>query len=359
MEPARPDRRFSVVSIGFGVVIAVLVGWIVVAAATEPDPESVVEDFLTAVADKDVDGALELVSRYGYGVPYGDGATFLTAEAIAGDWWVASVREVEREYGSSARVEAVLAGPGGTAKGEFEVDKYDEEWLLTDPFVGVRFPASPLGYVQVNGKVLERSNGGSDQQAYSLFPGVYRFYDAVPDVVDTPGTELVAAFPLPESASNEDKLVVPAALTAGDDVVQRARREMTRRIDECAGFATAVPYGGCPFATDGEIDTPGGKRVTDLHGLKWTVARQPVVTLTDDRTDELTPGFAVTVTEPGAVTLTGTGTDTDDRLTKFTVTCDIDLTGYRAQVSADGEVTLTQSPRARAESDVNTCRRNA
>lgn len=356
MEANRPGRRWSGRAIGFGVVLAVLAGWAGYAVATDRDPAEVVADFLTAVAERDVEGALALVSPSGYGVPFGDAAAFLDPEAIAEGWWVVSVREVGREYDDSARVEAVLAGPGGTADGEFEVTERDGEWLLTDPFARVRFPASPLGYVQVNDAVLDRPGGERPNEVYSLFPGVYRFYGARPGVVDTPGTPAVAAFP--QLSGRDERLVVPAPLTAGEDVVRKAQREVESRTVECAGFATADPHEHCPFVTDGEIDTPDGRRLTELRGLKWTVKRQPRIALADERAEDLVPGFAVETVEPGAVTLSGTGTDTNDDTTPFTVTCEIDLTGHRVQVSPTGAVTLTVSPAARAATDRNTCRRN-
>lgn len=360
VESSRPGgaaRRFPVGAVVLGLVVAVIAVWITVAVATDRDPEETVEAYLDAVAGKDVDGALALVSRYGYGVPYGDKARFLTPDAIRDDWWVVSVREVGREFGTEAHVEAVIAGPGGTAKGVFVAHETNDEWLLEDPFLEVRFPASPLSYVRVNDQVVPRPANEDDTQTYALFPGTYRFYESVGDVVDTAKTDVVAVFPNADDRSYQPTQVVPAALTAGAKVTAKAQDATEDLIDDCAGFTTATPW-DCPFATDGAIDTPSGVRVTHLHGLEWKVASYPKVTLTDDRAGE---GFALRADEVGKVTLTGSGLDTEDKPTSFTVTCDIDLGGFEATTTARGEVTVRFAPARRQTTadPFNTCRRNA
>ncbi|MBB4910830.1 hypothetical protein [Actinophytocola algeriensis] len=351
--PVREPRRRFVAPIVFGLIGAVVAVWITVAVATSRDPEETVEAYLSAIAEKDVDGALEFVSD----VPYGDTAAFLTPDAISDDWWVVSVTEVGREYSSSARVKAVIAGPGGTAEGEFEVNEYDDEWTLWDPFVTVRFPASPVSYVRVNDKVVPKPADSNGFESYDLFPGIYRFYGSVPGVVDTQRTGAVAAFP---SEDPDEILVVPSTLTPAKDTVERLRKAVDERIDECATFTTPAPYGDCPFATDGDIDTPDGKRVSDLHGLTWKVSTYPVVTMTDDRSQEFSPAFALSVTSPGSVALSGSGEDTDGNPTTFTVNCEIDLTGLRATVDARGEVELTPFAGSGDPNlgDFDTCRRD-
>ncbi|MFC4851999.1 hypothetical protein [Actinophytocola glycyrrhizae] len=355
--PAREPRRYPVAPIVFGVIAAVVAVWITVVAVNDRDPEATVEAYLTAITEKDVDGALALVSRYGYGVPYGDTAVFLSPEAIGDDWWVVSVTETDRVLRSTATVKAVLGGPGGTAEGVFTVDEHDGEWLMSDPFVRVRFPPSPLAYIRVNDKVVPRPYDLNNRRSYVLFPGTYRFYESVRDVVETRGTEVVAAFPPSDS---HETTIVPAALTPGRETLAQLQKVLRERIDECARFATQAPYGGCPFATDGEIDTPDGKRVTDLHGLTWKVTTYPVAEMTDQRTDQYSAGFTLRSTEPGAMALSGSGTDSDGNPATFTVTCRIDLTGLLAGVGADGKVALVDAPGARtpAAGTFNTCLRN-
>jgi len=213
-----------------------------------------------------------------------------------------------------------------------------------------------LSYVQVNDRIVPRPAAEYGYTTYALFPGTYRFYQSVPDVVDARKTEVVVAFPDEDA---DEPAVVPRALTPGKNTLTRLGKAVEQRIDECAGFATPAPYGGCPFATDGEIDTPDGKRVTELHGLTWKVASYPVATLIDNRS-ERSSAFALRTDEPGTVTLTGSGFDTDDKPTTFTVTCDIDLSGLTATVGAHGEVTLAGSPATTSDNgSFNTCRRNA
>ncbi|GAB1510191.1 hypothetical protein JCM33774_22330 [Actinophytocola sp. KF-1] len=352
VESSRPggaDRRFPVGAVVLGVVVAVVAVWITVAVTIHHDPEETVEAYLEAIAEKDVDGALALVTRYGYGVPYGEKAAFLTPDAIRDDWWVVSVTEVDRDYGE-ARVEAVLAGPGGTAKGTFVVQEVDDEWQLEDPFLEVRFPASPLSYVRVNDRIVPRRT--DDVRSYALFPGTYRFYESVPGVVATEKADVVAVFPRADDSPYDPMEIFPRGLAASADVVAKAQTAIEDRIDDCAGFATPQPV-DCPFATDGEIDTPAGVRVTGLHGLTWRVESYPAIALTDAT-------LALRTTEPGRVTLSGSGVDTEDEPVTFTVTCDIDLTGFQATVTAEGAVAVELSPTGRRAVDpFNTCRRNA
>lgn len=321
-----------------GLVVAVVATWVIVAVATSRDPEDTVEDYLTAIADEDVAGALELVLLAGYG----DTTTFLTPEAISDDWRVESVTETYRAD-HTADVKAVITGPGGSASGVFTVREFDDEWLLENPFVSVEFPASPVSYLQVNDQLVPRPK--TEPGSYLLFPGLYRFYQTIPDVVTAPKAEAVAALP---QRNNSAKVVSPQELTPGKKPSAEVARQLKAFIDDCAGFTTAAPY-DCPFAADWEIHTPDGKRVADLYGLAWTVEKYPVV--------ELTSGFTLRVTEPGTVRLTGSGTDTDDNQVTFTVTCAIDLTDPKATVDADGALRLSVPAPPGVPAD--TCRGNS
>jgi hypothetical protein len=353
-----PERRFPVGIAVFAAIVALIFAWVSIDSAADRSPEEAVEDYLTAIANKDVDAALELAGEYS-SVPYGKEAAFLTASAIADDWWVVSVEETgQGDYSSERRVKATIGGENGTASAEFVVTEFDDGWHLDDPFVQVTFPKSPLSYVQANDQIVPVETT-SAIETYQLFPGPYRFFQSVPGVVDTPKTELVAAYP-GDDTGYEERNIVPGALTATGDTVRNIQRVINDRIDECATFATEVPYGDCPFATDGEIDTKDGKRVTDPWGLSWKVASYPEITVSDDRSVESAPGFAVDAAKPGTVTLSGTGLDTDDKPTRFTVTCDIDLDGYLATIDADGNAELTKDPQHQYTyaGDYNTCRRN-
>ena len=98
--------------------------------------------------------------------------------------------------------------------------------------------------------------------------------------------------------------------------------------------------------------------MTELHGLTWKVASYPVAALADNRV-EYSPGFALRADKPGAVTLSGSGVDTDDKPTTFTVTCEVSLSGLTATIGVDGKVDLAGSPASTTDSGTfNTCRRN-
>jgi hypothetical protein len=353
-------RRYPVGIIVFASVVALIVGWVAIDSASSASPEEAVEDYLTAIANKDVDTALELAGESSI-VPYGQDAAFLTAKAIADDWWVESVEEAgPGEYSSERRVKATIAGESGTSSAEFDVTESDGDWHIDSPFAGVTFPNSPLSYVQVNDQIVPLEPGLNPNTSFQLFPGPYRFFQSVSGVVDTPKTELVAAYPEADGVGYDERNVVPGTLTPTAGTVHNIQQAVKERIDECATFATEVPFGNCPFATDGEIDTTNGKRVDDPWELSWKVESYPEIEVADDRTDEAFPGFAVSATKPGTVTLTGTGLDTDDKPTKFSVVCDIDLTVYRATIDADGKAELQNNPRHQQtySGDYNTCRRN-
>lgn len=371
MTSARPDTRSHDVRsprarpavgwIVFGAIVALIVAWVAIDTATDRSPEEVVEDYLTAIANKDVDTALELAGDRGASVPYGRQAAFLTASAIADDWWVVSVEETgQGEYSSERRVKATIAGENGTASAEFDVGEFDGDWHLTDPFVQVTFPQSPLSFVQANDQIVPLESGIVASNSYQLFPGPYRFFQSVPGVVDTPKPELVAAVPDVDDAGYDERNVVPGALTPTAATVRNVQQAINDRIDECATFATEAPFGTCPFATDGEIDTTNGKRVTEPWGLSWKVVNYPEISVKDDRTDEYAPRFAVSMTKPGTVTLSGTGLDTDDKPTRFSITCDLDLGFYLVTIDADGKAELGANPNHELTypGAFNTCRRN-
>jgi hypothetical protein len=363
---ARPDgvewpreRRAPVGIIAFATIVAVIIAWVAIDTSANRSPVEAVEDYLTAIAEKDVDAALELAGEY-TSVPYGKDAAFLTAAAIADGWWVVSVEEAgEGEYSTERRVKATIAGENGTASAEFDVSEIGEDWRIKDPFVQVTFPRSPLSYAQANDQIVPLESDLAPGSTFQLFPGPYRFFQSVPGIVDTPKAELVAAYPDPD-AGYDERNIVPGALTPSGDAVRNAQQMVNDRIDECATFATEVPYGDCPFATDGEIDTTNGKRVSKPWGLSWKVVSYPEITVTDDRSDEFAPGFAVRMAKPGTVTLSGTGLDTEDKPTRFTVTCDIDLSGYLVTLDADGKAELARNARQQQSyvGDYNTCRRN-
>jgi hypothetical protein len=371
MTSARPDTRSDDIQpsrarpgvgwIVFAVIVAIVIAWVAIDTSNDRSPAEAVEDYLTAIANKDVGTALELAGGHGASVPYGRQAAFLTASAIADDWWVVSVEETgQGEYSSERRVKATIAGENGTASAEFDVGEFDDDWYLTDPFVQVTFPKSPLSYVQVNDQIVPLESGIAASDSFQLFPGPYRFFQSVPGVVDTPKPELVAAVPDGDTGGYNERNVVPGTLTPTAGTVRHIQQAINDRIDECATFATEAPFGDCPFATDGEIDTTNGKRVTDPWGLSWKVVDYPEISVKDDRQNEYAPGFAVSVTKPGTVTLSGTGLDTDDKPTRFSVTCGLDLSFYLVTIDADGKAELGANPNHAVAyaGDFNTCQRN-
>lgn len=348
-----------------GVLIAVVAGWAGAAAALREEPVDVVEDYFAALVTKDVDGALALVDQFGTGIPIGGEAAFLDPRAIADGWRLESAVERHRDdEAGEARVAVTLASRQGTATGELLVTRNDGPWRLFSPLVLVEVSASPLAFFQANGLTVPVERVA---QSFWLFPGLYEFYSSLPAGVSGPEPEPVMAFPTVTSSRQigsdvRPRQVAPGRLSAAGPVQAAVEQELADLLDECAGFSTATPY-GCPFATDGEIDTPDGQRVRYPEQLDWRVTSHSRVSLVDDRPADgvRPPGFRVEVESAGTLELTGTGTNTDDQRVSFTVDCGVqpDWLGFRAMVTADGQVELftTADPSA-PPAEPNTCHRN-
>jgi hypothetical protein len=350
-----------------GALVAVPTAWAGAATALREDPADVVEDYFAAIVAKDVDAALALVDRDGTGVPIGAQAVFLDPGAIADGWRLESaVEEFRDDEEGAARVEVMLASRHGSATGELLlVTSEDRPWRLYSPLVPVEVPASPLAFFQANGLTVPLD--AVRPQQFWLFPGLYEFYPQLPPGVTGPDLEPVMAFPTvashrPTARDPRPRRVAPGRLSATGPVLAAVEQQLAGLLDECADFSTPEPH-GCPFATDGEIDTPDGHRVRDPEQLDWRVTGYPSVSLVDDRPDDglQQPGFWVVAETSGAVELTGSGIDTDGRRVSFTVECDVqpEWLGRRARITVTGAVELiTVVDPSTLSHDRNTCHRN-
>ncbi|ADD44572.1 hypothetical protein [Stackebrandtia nassauensis] len=318
-------------------------------------PEGVVTGFFEALTAGDVDTALTYVEPSA--VPIGEEARFLTPAAINRDWKVTAIGDAEaNEYQTEFEVEVTIGGPRGTASGSFTVagDKEDG-WLLQDPFAPVIFPRSPLRYPQVNGYIPkpQASREISKGTGYRLFPGMYTFYEDIPETLSVKGVKTLAAFPTGERADYTEGTFHPGRVTAKSKTLASANNRIKTLVDSCAEQSVAEPS-GCPFGVGDFVNTSDGKHVEELRSLSWKVEEYPKAGLVDARFDAdgdtyENTGFRVLTKTAGAVTLKGTGIDTDDKTTKFSVRCRIDLDSLAATVDPKGVVTL--SPLANTETD--------
>jgi hypothetical protein len=353
-------------------VVTVSTVWAGVAIATREDPVDVVQDYFAAIISKDVDTALALVDRFGLGtgVPFGDDAVFLDPRAIADGWRIESAVEKHRDdEAGEAGVRVRLASRYGVASGDLLLTSKgdDDPWRLYSPLVAIEVPPSPLAFFTVNDVTVPLADGWKARRFF-LFPGLYQFYPGLPPGLTGSGMEPVLAFPT--TTSHDQSLsglryqqVAPGRLSAGGPVLAAAQRRVAELLDDCAEFSTPNPA-GCPFLTDGEIDTPDGLRVRNPTDLDWTVTEYPDVSLVDDRAGPAQAGFRVVVAGTGSVELTGTGTSTDGRTVTFTVRCAIEpgLINLRARLTETGDVQLRtvaeQFTTLLHSSARNTCYRN-
>ncbi|WP_026923399.1 hypothetical protein [Glycomyces arizonensis] len=309
----------------------------------EPDsPVEIVEAFLEAVHDKDLDRAFGYIDG---SIPVGEEAAFLHPDAIDDDWEVLDLTESEGRYSSETVVRVTIGHPDGTAEGRFIVEEFDDELTIQDPFQPVTFAASSQLELQVNDRVVERVAEAPYQdliyapnQRYELLPGIYRFFGSEPvALLDADETEAI-------TVGAPDAEPTPEQIAA----VQAAVNE---RIDACVEYRLPDPP-GCPFSTDGQVDTVDHQRVEDIEDLVWTVSEYPKVTVAPGIDLYSQPALVVTFDEPGRLELQGTGTTDFDHWNAFTAACHFG--GGELVVLLRGDDAVELAPLGVTETD--TCR---
>jgi hypothetical protein len=340
------------VLIGLVAAVALPLGWTVVRSFAQPGPVAVVEEFFAAIVSKDIDAAVALARDHP------PEASLLKPEAIADGWSLVSADEVNRgPDADEATVRVRLAGPDGYADGEFLLERWFEgEWRLREPFVVVEVHPDPLLFLQVNDATVTAEHAGQPLRRY-LLPGLYEFYSALPGGLVGQRMEPVMAFPAYapgyETPLPEPYQVMPGRLTATGSIVAAVEEEIETLIDDCVVSIVAEPT-GCPFASDGLIDTPDGRRIEDISSLEWRVDRYPEISLVDDRSEPWFVGFRVVPDTEGIVTLSGRGANTDGETERFTVECGIDVSRFVVLVDALGNPLVQPT----GEGSGNTCHRD-
>ena len=280
----------------------------------EPNsPVELVAAFLEAVSAGDVDLALSYTDA---SVPTGTEAAFLHPDAIERDWEVLELTEYEVRDRSETGVKATIGHDGGTAFGRYTVDEASDGTLsIKDPLVWISAAPSSQTSVRIGNRTLDRSSDDvlrsvyGQSQAYALLPGVYRFY----------GGEPIAVL---EHYLNDDPIeVLPPSQGPTPEQAAVLQVRVNELIDDCLEYRLAAPP-GCPFSTDGHVDTPGGERLEKLEVIEWTLDEYPQVSLVETYLDQFDVSLLVVqFTESGRLELHGMGTEDYDEWVEFTTPC--------------------------------------
>jgi hypothetical protein len=316
------------------------------AQVREPNTaEEVVTAFMEAVRDKDLERAYRFIDG---GVPAGEQAAFLHPDAI-GEWELLSVDQPESPI-DEPPVSVTIGTEDGTAEGAFTVYEHDGEYTIGNPFHTVTLSASSYLSVQVNDRVVPAPLETTWQAWYqrqarrtiTLLPGVYRFFGGEPVALvgdqEDRGREVMGT-PLP----------APDAAAAAS--LQRAVDDF---IDSCVEYRLIAPP-GCPFASDGMVDTADLRRVDEIRDPLWTVDSYPVATVVPGTGSYGEPVLLVEFTEPGRLALHGQGTEDWNTWLPFTAVCRFSSGTLHVLTDADGAIQI--APLGMPEAD--TCRGTA
>jgi hypothetical protein len=308
--------------------------------------EEVVTAFMEALRDKDLERAYRFIDG---DVPSGEAAAFLHPDAL-GEWELLAVEQPESDSMlDEPPVSVTIGTEEGTAEGSFTVYEEDGEYTLTDPFQTVTLAASSYLSVQVNDRTVpmplettwQAWYQGQAQRTIDLLPGVYRFFGGEPVALlgDREGNPPVIGAPLPEP---------------GEEAAASLQRAVNDYIDGCVEYRqTARP--GCPFASDGLVDTDDRRRLDEIRDPLWTVKEYPVVTVVPGTGMYDEPVLLVEFTEPGRLALQGTGTQDWETWEPFTAACRFGAGALHVLAEPDGSIRVAPL----GQSPTDTCRGTA
>lgn len=342
--PAPPaDGRLSLRRILLFILTPVLLiaGIVTVVNVVHETPEEVVADFFRAITDGDVEGALAHVSRYGFGVPYGQDAAFLRSDAIAGGWDLLDVR-AEPDV-SRHQVGVTIGNATDHLSGDLKLQKDDGEWKILDPFIQVEIPgAAAFTYTRINGRTvvpdeLYRDNAPwAARPVYKLLPGLYTFF---PDAAGVAGPPPRPQLLLPKDFTGRAEEISLPETTFTDATRTATQRAVDDVLDDCAASTVLVPP-HCPFGLTYPYISHGARQVDRVRPVGWSVADYPVVRIA--RQGE---GLGVTADRPGGARLTATGIDGDSgKPIKFTAECTMAPESFRVALGTDGVPQVTTTP---------------
>jgi len=336
-----------VIGIGVGgLVFLLLIGVIGVTLANSfPDPDDVVDEYLTAVKQRDIDKAIDVA---GVARPSGEQARFLTPDALDSDWEIRSVR-TESETDSVAQVTAVIARSDDVSVwGSFKLSHKDDRWRIDNPWSEMKLVAGTLSYLDINKVVVPRRGDGD--LTYLMLPGLYHFYQTPSEVVEirpettSAGVASVLLLPHPHGIRGPwraPRSVTVTATKAGHDIVDRTVRG---HIDECVKREVLRPL-FCPFGLSrGELlrITEGSQEGTQVTSGNWKVVRYPTIVLVPKEI-----GFDIRLKD-GVVRFSGIKQEPDGKRVSVSIVCKIstgsrsDQTGYQATITTPKILTVVR-----------------
>lgn len=313
-DPAVPRARRESARLGWVVLFSLLslVPIAVWNAVDEPgSPSELVAAFLEAVSEGEVDRALSYTDA---SVPTGEAAAFLHPDAIERDWEVLELTEREGRYSSETEVTATIGHDGGTAVGQFTVlENFEDELVVSDPLVQVAVTPGSQLRVEIGGRSDDRDSTDTlttlvgQPWKYDLLPGVYRFYGGDPTAVLEADDETISIRPPAPQPTPEQEAAV--------------QTRVNELIDRCLEYGLQAPP-GCPFSTDGFVDTPEGRRLEELEDIEWTLVEYPQAAVVEADPELVGPNLLqVRFTEPGRLELRGSGTEDLDEWIEFSTPC--------------------------------------
>ncbi|MCZ2830450.1 hypothetical protein O2W14_16555 [Modestobacter sp. VKM Ac-2986] len=329
--PAPAGTRSSAVRLGAVGAGALLVlgalGAAVVTAvnATVFSPQAAAEEYLDALADRDVAAVLDQLAE----APDAEGQLFLTEQVVGSEDYSpisdVSVGDVT-EYGDAAEVDVSYSIDGQPFTESLPLVAGDARFGLFDTWeVATTLPT--VSYYAGGELGAQVAGAELTQESYVALPGGYVAHAAEHPLL----TSAPSRFMLTMDQSNSpsmDPTVKPQALSDAEDAIEE-------RLAECAA-STSVPLTNCPFLS--YWSSYSG----DLSDVRMEVVEEPQYSLEYDSYD----GVLDIVTESrGELRLTGTLTDTswtgettvepyEDEFT-FTMSGDVSGTGGDLQVGFD------------------------
>ncbi|GIG70084.1 hypothetical protein [Phytomonospora endophytica] len=324
--PSHRKRRWA---LGAGALTVAVAATVVVIAVNRTTPEDVVEDYFAHLLARDAEGALEYTDQLAF---FADtSADLLVPAAMADDWEVTRLVRRHNEDEDPAAVDVTITAADGTSReGRFELVEGDDGWRILNPLVKLRTGELPADFLELNGVVSTAEN-------LWLFPGAYRPYPSLAEVVTAPSYVAV-----PRSGDGRDQpdgIVGEKYLplfAAGPELADALQRGLAAWLDACAAQGLPNPT-GCPF----KAGYGGANRVALEDGSEyntptvvWEVEKYPVVRLTPGPSD-----FSLITVAPGVIRVSGEGRPyyhPDRPVEKFSGRCGFSLGAVTVRIAPGG-----------------------
>lgn len=288
-----------------GVLLLAGVGYLFRAAVGTP--ESAVEGYFAALADRDLAAALRLTA------PEVEPGRDMVTEAV--------LRSPDYTPPGEVSVSLVSAGDrAAVVRVRFVLDdrQYDIEqirlrrdgrgpqagWLIIDAFGSIRMGEAPE-QVTVNGQLVAAYDDVGARFLDAL-PGGYQV--GVPD-----GDPLWEPRTVPARVAPLAATEVHASLVARTAAREAVERQVVQLLDGCAA-ATELAPPGCPFAHD----QPGA-----VQDVRWQILRYPNLAVTAGERDADRPVAVVRTARAGEAVVSGIDSSGD----RFEATVPVPVTG--------------------------------